>query len=144
MIGLTHLLFGLALVYVMGFPVVYGMVGAVLPDVDILSGAWFPFAHRGALHTPVAAVTLAAVLYLGTGRRDVAAATGLGVLSHLFLDTFTYSGVMWLYPRTSTYSLELIPYDSVLANLGIAAFAVLVAAGWTYRPQLAEVAPWTS
>ncbi len=139
MIAITHVLFGLAIAYVLRLPVAWAMIGAVLPDIDILIDASFPFVHRGIVHTPVAAGTAALVLGLATGDRDPAAALGTGYLSHLFLDTFTYSGIMWLYPVATHLSLELVGYDDVAVNLGIMVLAAAVPVLDRYG---AEVAAW--
>lgn len=133
MIDFTHMLFGLALAYLLDFPVVYGMVGAVFPDIDILFQYGFPFTHRGVVHTPAAVLFVMVVLALVTNRRSVAYGFGIGYLSHLFLDTFTYTGIRWLYPVTTQYSLELIAYDSMVANIGITVLSVAVMLGWHYQ-----------
>lgn len=139
MIDFTHMVFGLALGYVLRFPVVWAMLGSVAPDIDILFDYGFPFTHRGVLHTPLFVGFAMAALYLATRRTAVAAGAGLGLLSHLFLDTFTYSGIMWLYPVTTEYSLMLVGYDSLVVNYGAVALATLVAVGWRYQ---AEVVRW--
>ncbi|MDY6769965.1 MAG: metal-dependent hydrolase [Candidatus Nanohaloarchaea archaeon] len=140
MIGPTHLLFALAITRLLGLPVLYGMVGGVVPDTDILLDAGFPFTHRGIVHTPVAAVAAAAAVYLVGGRRDPAVSLGAGWLSHLFLDTFTYSGVHWLFPLRADLSFGLVGYDSVTANLGIMVLSLAAAAGWHHRRRVMR---WT-
>lgn len=139
MIGITHLLFAFAIAYLLRLPVVYGMVGGVLPDVDIMMDAAFPFTHRGIVHTPVAAGGAALAVFLITGKRLPAWSLLAGYLSHLFLDTFTYSGIHWLYPVRSAISFELVGYADPVANLGIATLSVLLAAGWHHR---GEVGQW--
>lgn len=104
----THAGVGYALVSLapVGRPAT-GALAAVLPDVDLLfAPGWaFPLVHRGVTHTPAAAalVTLAvAAAAAARGGRDAGAAAataaGVGLCSHLLLDTLTRSGVMWLYP----------------------------------------------
>ncbi|MDY6768535.1 MAG: metal-dependent hydrolase [Candidatus Nanohaloarchaea archaeon] len=136
MIGFTHLVFALALTYLLQFPVVYGMVGGMLPDIDILMSYGFPFTHRGIMHTPLAAAVFAAALYLVSGRRSPAAALGTGYVAHLFLDTFTYSGIMWLYPVETELSFGFIGYDDVVVNLGIVALSLALAVGWAHRERV--------
>ncbi|MDY6765958.1 MAG: metal-dependent hydrolase [Candidatus Nanohaloarchaea archaeon] len=136
MIGTTHLLFAFALVYLLGLPVVYGMVGGVLPDIDLLMEAGFPFTHRGIVHTPIAASAVAAALFLATGKQRPPASLLIGYLSHLFLDTFTYSGVHWFYPVRSPISFELAGYADPATNLGIILFSLLLPAGWRYRHEV--------
>ncbi|MFB6294752.1 MAG: metal-dependent hydrolase [Candidatus Nanohaloarchaea archaeon] len=140
MIGPTHLLFAFALVYLLRLPVVYGMVGGVLPDVDIMLDAAFPFTHRGIVHTPVAAGTVSLAVFLASGRRDVAGSLFAGYLSHLFLDTFTYSGVHWFFPVRRTVSFELVGYADPVANLGIMALSIALVVGWQYRDRVGQ---WT-
>ncbi len=142
MIGTTHLFFAFALAYLAGFPVVYGMVGGLLPDADLLLDAGYPLTHRGLVHTPLAAVVAAAILFLVTGRRGPAAGLATGYLSHLFLDTFTYSGIRWLYPVQDTpVSFAFVGYADVTANLGVMVLSVALSVGWRYRR---EVERWTT
>lgn len=136
MIGITHLLFAFALTYLLRFPVVYGMVGGVLPDADLLMDGDFPLTHRGIAHTPLAAVTVGVALFLITGRKGPAVAIAAGYLSHLFLDTFTYSGIHWLYPYGTAVSLEVVGYADVVANLGIMLLSLSLAATWNYRQEV--------
>ncbi|MDY6776544.1 MAG: metal-dependent hydrolase [Candidatus Nanohaloarchaea archaeon] len=141
MIGFTHLVFALALVHLSGFPVIYGAVAGIFPDIDILFNREFPISHRGILHTPLAAVFLSALLYLATGRRSHAYSFFTGYVSHLFLDTFTYSGIHWLYPVKGALSFEAVGYASIGANLGISALSLFLASGWSHR---SEVRGWMS
>lgn len=136
MIGFTHLSFAFALTYLAGYPVVYGMFGGILPDVDILMDFGFPFTHRGILHTPVAVVVFATVLYLATGRKSPVLAFGTGYLSHLFLDTFTFSGVMWLYPLQTELSFSFIEYSSLAANSGLTLLSLSLPVIWMHRRRL--------
>jgi inner membrane protein len=80
-----------------------GVVGAVLPDVDLLfSPAWqFPFVHRGLTHTPMLAAFVVAPLVVGRRYRS-ALGVAVGYLSHLVVDSLTQSGIMWLYPVATT------------------------------------------
>lgn len=120
---LTHAMVGYVLVSVMPEPARFtGVVGAVLPDVDLLfAPAWsFPLVHRGLTHTPVfgAALVVAVGVWDShqSGRRASSpyrqlrrpAAMTLGYGSHLVVDSFTASGVPWLYPvSTASYGLDL-------------------------------------
>lgn len=97
---LTHGAVGYAVARVTGYPAAAGLRGGVLPDVDLLFADWlfFPFVHRGLLHTPLFVVLAATVAYLRTRERGTATAVLLGGLAHLVVDSFTAAGVMWLYP----------------------------------------------
>lgn len=77
-----------------------GVVGAVLPDVDLLFPlAWaFPLDHRGLTHTLAFAAIVAAAFALARVPRWSARAAAVGLSSHLLVDSFTKSGVAWLYP----------------------------------------------
>ncbi|MDY6774260.1 MAG: metal-dependent hydrolase [Candidatus Nanohaloarchaea archaeon] len=133
MIGFTHLAFAFALAYLARYPVIYGMFGGLLPDIDILFQFGFPFTHRGILHTPLAAAVFAAGLYLASGRREPALALGTGYLSHLFLDTFTFSGIMWIYPIEKEITFGFIEYSNIAANFGITLFSLAAPLLWMHR-----------
>lgn len=141
MLDLTHLLFALALAYVLDLPVVYAMIGGVLPTVDTLFAAPFPFVPNGILHTPVFVIFTMLVLYLAANRTTVAGACGVGLLSHLYLDTVTVAtGVMWLFPvSTHRFTVPVLAADGLAANLAVAGFSVFVLVTWRYW----EVVPWT-
>ncbi|MFC7047005.1 metal-dependent hydrolase [Halobacteriaceae archaeon GCM10025711] len=99
---LTHAVVGVALAELVDGPAALGALAGVLPDVDLLfPAAWpFPLDHRGVTHTPAFALAaVVAVALVARGRRTEAAmVAGLGLGSHLTIDTFTASGVMWAYP----------------------------------------------
>lgn len=84
-----------------------GVVGAILPDIDLLfSPAWqFPLVHRGLTHTPLLGVTVVGVSLAIGKRYSVALGVGIGYLSHLLIDSFTQSGVMWLYPFVTAHQM---------------------------------------
>ncbi|MFB6265642.1 MAG: metal-dependent hydrolase [Candidatus Nanohaloarchaea archaeon] len=136
MIGFTHLLFAISLTYLAGFPVLYGGVAGITPDIDIMFNEGFPVSHRGVLHTPVTAVFASFLVYLATGRKSAGYSFFTGYASHLFLDTFTYSGIHWLYPLKHAFSFKAVGYSSISANLGIAFLSVATAAGWKHRRKL--------
>lgn len=81
-----------------------GVVGAVLPDVDLLfDPAWgFPLVHRGLTHTPLFGGFVVGVVVAAPAVRRAGPGVAVGYLSHLLVDTFTQSGVAWLYPITET------------------------------------------
>lgn len=102
---LTHAVVGVALAELADGPAALGALAGVLPDVDLLfPRTWpFPFDHRGLTHTPAFALAVvAAVALVARGRRtEAAVVAGLGLGSHLVIDTFTASGVMWRYPLSA-------------------------------------------
>jgi membrane-bound metal-dependent hydrolase YbcI (DUF457 family) len=87
-------------------------------------GTGFPFIHRGFLHTPLILGISLIVIYLFTKRADICAGFGAGFLSHLFLDTLNPTGIMWLYPLTTFFTLDLATYSNAIANYGIIAWSV--------------------
>lgn len=140
MIAAAHVLFALALAYLFRFPVVYAMIAAVLPDVDLLFAGVFPFSPYGVLHTPLFGVFAVAILFLLSDRRDIAAAYGVGHVSHLFLDTFTVTGVAWLYPVTSVgYGLGLAPVHDIVMNAAVILLSLATVLAWRFGP---EVVAW--
>ncbi|MDS0300829.1 metal-dependent hydrolase [Halogeometricum sp. S1BR25-6] len=109
---LAYLLFAVATHAAVGYALVVaftdrppraGVVGAVLPDVDLLFPlAWaFPLNHRGLTHTLAFAAAVVALVAAARRPRWSAGAAALGLSSHLLVDSFTKSGVAWLYPLTT-------------------------------------------
>lgn len=136
----THLLFALALAYVLDLPVVYAMVGGLFPDADLWLAAWLPITHRGIMHTPLFIGFSTAALYLASNRRAVATALGAGMLSHLYLDTLTPLGIKWLYPVVSEQvTVGLVRAANPAANTAMSVFFIVVMVVWRYRP---EVESW--
>lgn len=140
MIAAAHVLFALAFTYLLRLPVVYAMVAAVLPDIDLLFTGPFPLAPYGVLHTPLFGLAVMAVLYLVSDREAVAAAYGIGHLSHLFLDTLSPPGVAWLYPVTSQmYGLGLAAYTDLAFTTAVIVASLGAVVAWRYGP---EVMAW--
>lgn len=81
-----------------------GVLGGVAPDLDlaVLLGGVLPVAHRGLLHTPAFVVGLSGAALLVARDRATARGVLVGGLSHLAVDTFTATGVAWLFPLTAT------------------------------------------
>lgn len=134
-----------------------GVAGALLPDADLYLGPLLglPVVHRGALHTPAALVVAAVGLSLvgsvavsvvesvagSAGRsldasgprrdaaaRRVAAALGVGFLTHLLIDSFTDAGIMWLYPASTARVALGIPIHGAAgtAALWLTALALVL------------------
>lgn len=128
----THGLVGYSLVRgTTDYPPAAGVLGGVLPDVDLYLGPvlGLPVVHRGPIHTPAALALLVGVaLLLGVPWR-VSAAFGVGFLSHVAIDTFTSAGIRWLYPAsTARASLDLAVHGAAgtvvlwLASLALVRF----------------------
>ncbi len=133
MIDLTHIIFAFFLAYILRLPLVMTMIGSVLPDLDLTFNFTFPFVHRGILHTPLALITLSILFYLITKNRDSTLSFSLGYLTHLFLDTLTPIGIMWLYPLKNYYSLNLVYSNDFLANFSIILFSIFMFLLWKYN-----------
>ncbi|WP_339105641.1 metal-dependent hydrolase [Haloterrigena salinisoli] len=101
----THAVVGYALVR--GFSDAdprLGVVLGLLPDADFLfPAAWgWPLVHRGLTHTPLFAVAVVAGAYAIRRDRTVALAVGLGIGSHLAIDSLSSKGIDWLFPFAAT------------------------------------------
>lgn len=125
MYALAHACFGAALVTLVGTTPVYGAIGGILPDVDTLLGEVLPLSHRGLTHTPIIALVLAGVMYLITDDLGDSLALGTGYLSHLFIDTFTPAGIMWLFPWKVYMAHDMALASSVDVNLAIASIGLI-------------------
>ena len=127
MLAQTHFFFALALGYLLKLPAKVIAIAGVLPDIDVIftsMGTAFPFIHRGFFHTPLILGILMIGIYLFTKRSDITAAFGAGFLSHLFLDTLNPTGIMWLYPLPTFFTLDIATYSNVIANYGIIAWSI--------------------
>lgn len=123
----AHFFFALALGYVLKLPAKTIAVAGVFPDVDVIftqMGTAFPFIHRGILHAPIILGVILIGIYLFTKRADICAGFGAGFISHLFIDTFNPTGIMWLYPLPTFFTLDLATYSNAIANWGIVAWSI--------------------
>ncbi|MFB6131143.1 MAG: metal-dependent hydrolase [Salinigranum sp.] len=117
-----------AVYYLTDFPPRWGLVGGLVPNLDLPLSLWFafPLVHRGIFHTVFfLAVLLLALFSLGIDRRAIGA-FGVGYLFELATDTLeTTRGVMWLYPL-STHHFAYPPPVSEYLWLPVAFGAVVV------------------
>lgn len=128
MLAQTHFMFALALAYILKFPIKTTVVAGMVADLDVIffeMGLGFPFIHRGILHTPIILGIILIILYFATKKPEICAGFGAGFLSHLFLDTLNPTGIMWLYPITTFFSLSLATYSNPIANYGIIALSAV-------------------
>ena len=126
MLAQTHFFFALALGYVLKLPAAVIAIAGVIPDADVIftqMGTAFPLIHRGFLHTPIILGIILIIIYLVMKNPAICAAFGAGFLSHLFIDTFNPTGIMWLYPLPTFFTLNLATYSNVIANYGIIAWS---------------------
>lgn len=138
MYGLAHLSFAMALAYLLRLPMPVAMFASVLPDLDALFSLGFPLSHRGVMHSFLAALVLAAGCYALLDDRDSMLSFLLGYESHLFLDTFTPYGVMWLYPVEAYVSWKMAYASSLSVNAAVIVFSMLVMYGWRMEPRLSR------
>ncbi len=136
MIGLTHVIFAFSLIYILRLPIVAGIISSILPDLDLTFTFAFPLVHRGILHTPIALIVLTTLFYLITQNKSSTLAFAIGFLTHLFLDSLTPMGIMWLFPYEKYYSLNLVYSSSLLGNLMIILFSLLIFVLWKYHQRL--------
>jgi inner membrane protein len=136
MYGLTHACFGLALAVLLRVPVVTAVLASLLPDLDAMFEFGFPFVHRGVLHSPSAGLFLAGIVFLLSGRQATAGGFLAGFFSHLFLDTFTPSGIMWLFPWDGYFSLMMATASSLSANVALMLVSLGFFLGWRNRTRL--------
>ncbi len=127
MLAQTHFFFALALGYVLKLPAKVIVVAGIIPDADVVftsMGTGFPFIHRGFLHTSIILGIILIGIYMATKKPDMCAGFGAGFLSHLFIDTFNPTGIMWLYPLPTFFTLDLATYSNAIANWGIVAWSI--------------------
>jgi len=125
MLGVTHFFFALSLACVLRFPLLPAVIGGIIADLDYVLDYGFPFMHRGVVHTPLILVVSVVLLYLATKRTDVSLSFGVGFLSHLFLDIINPTGILLFYPLANFYSLNLVHYSNVFANIGMIVWSCL-------------------
>ena len=114
----THLMFALAIAYLLRLPRLPTAIGGVITDLDVLLQSDFPLQHRGIIHTPLFLAICVVLLYLITDK-GTTFGFGSGFLSHLLLDVITPAGILLLYPLPVFFTLNLAPYNNIAANLGI-------------------------
>ncbi len=118
MLSPTHLFFSLAVAYLLRIPRLPAVIGGTIADLDVLLDYGFPLEHRGIVHTPFFMMVCVVFLFLAFGS-SLSFSFGTGFLSHLLLDAITPAGIMLLYPLPVFFTLNLAPYSSLWANLGI-------------------------
>jgi inner membrane protein len=118
MLAPTHFMFALAIAYLLRLPKLPAAIGGIIPDLDVLLQWDFPLMHRGIVHTPLMLAISIVILYLVTDRTTTFA-FGAGFLAHLLTDLVTPAGILLLYPLPVFFSLNLVPYNNLAANLGI-------------------------
>lgn len=124
MISATHVIFGLALAYVLDKRLVTATVFSVVPDFDSLFDFIYPFVHRGVMHSILAALFFTALIYIYTRDRESAESTAIGYSSHLGIDLLTFSGVPLFFPLYSNFALGVAGYASLPANTAIITLSI--------------------
>ncbi|MFB6203601.1 MAG: metal-dependent hydrolase [Candidatus Nanohaloarchaea archaeon] len=139
MISVTHLIFGLAVAYILDRRVATAMIFSVAPDFDITFSFMYPFTHRGITHTFLAAGVFTLLTYVYTEDRVSAESCALGYLSHLGLDLLTLSGMHLLFPFQGSFSLGMSSAYSLKANTAIIALSGGAMAAKKHREVFAPV-----
>lgn len=125
MLGPTHLMFALAIAYLLRLPKLPAAIGGIIPDIDMVLQWEFPLTHRGMVHSPFFLLVSVVLLYL-VADKPATFAFGTGFLSHLLTDIITPAGIPLLYPLPLYFTLNLAAYSSIFANLGIIAWSTAV------------------
>ena len=125
MLGPTHLMFALAIAYLLRLPKLPAAIAGIIPDIDMLLQWEFPLTHRGIIHTPFFLMVSVVLLYL-VADKPTTFAFGAGFLAHLLTDLITPAGILLLYPLPLYFTLNLAAYNNVAANLGIMAWSLAV------------------
>lgn len=120
------MVFGLALAYVLDRRLVTASVFAIVPDFDVLMNFLYPFVHRGIMHTLLASLVAAGLVYVYTEDRESAKSCFMGYNSHLALDIITFSGLPLFFPFYGDISLSLTSAYSMKANTAFLAAALVL------------------
>lgn len=124
MISATHVVFGLAIAYVLDKRLVTATVFSVIPDFDALFDFIYPFVHRGVMHSITAVLFFSVLAYVYSRDRESAESTAIGYSSHLAIDLLTFSGVPLFFPFYSNFALGLTGYSSLPANTAIITLSI--------------------
>ena len=119
----THFMFALAIAYLLRLPKLPAAIGGIIPDLDVMLQWDFPLVHRGIVHTPLMLAISVVVLYLVVDKPSTFA-FGAGFMSHLLTDIITPAGILLFYPLSIYFTLNLAPYNSIYANLGISLWSI--------------------
>jgi len=133
----THIIFNLFLFWKLkidpGF-LQWSLLACLLPDVDLpesLLGSLFPelsyhlhskYGHRSVTHSvwlPAVSLLISFLSFSSINSRLGAA--GIGIISHSFLDIFTYSGVQLLWPlkKNIAFSNYALRDELVILTMGV-------------------------
>jgi inner membrane protein len=107
---------------------IIGLIGSIAPDIDIKFKE-FGIKHRTITHSFLL-LTLSTLL-IKKINLDIAYIWFISYLSHLILDSFTKSGVKFLYPYRKTFGLKLFTtgkiFDKLIGYIGVLLiFVVLI------------------
>lgn len=141
----THALFGFFIAVLiagkLGFkslkwPVAAGIIAALAPDIDVVTllfspGTFYEY-HRVATHSIIGAVLLAVIIAILFSRLKKSfikylPITLLCILSHLYLDFITSTGIQLFYPySTVKVALNMVPIVDIYMLAALAAGIVLI------------------
>jgi hypothetical protein len=87
--------------------IAFGIIAALLPDIDIITLAWGTWRHRELTHYPLVYVPLTVLVYLAFGSAYAFLFFGC-VFAHLVHDTLGIGwGISWFWPFTKRRFLFL-------------------------------------
>jgi len=115
----THLMFALAMAYILRLPRIPTAIAGIIPDLDGILDYGFPLMHRGLVHTPMFLFLCMGVIAVVTKNKPLAAGFGVGFLAHLLTDIITPTGIMFFYPWPYFISLNIVYYNSLFGNISI-------------------------
>lgn len=114
MLLITHTITGLALGVLLTLNLPLVIIGAVLPDIDVL----LPVAHRTVFHSLTFMLAVSFILYWKSGKKN-AVSFLIGFASHLVLDSVTYQGIQALWPLPGNFGFGIFNAVDSTVNLGI-------------------------
>lgn len=126
MIGLTHIVFGLAIGKTLDLRIGTVILFAVLPDIDRIFVFASPLIRNGVTHSLIGGVFLCVCVMAGFDRSSTAKSSFVGYISHLSLDILCINGLMILYPIEKFYSLGLTTETDLVANFSALSLSTLL------------------
>ena len=122
----SHLMIGVGCSLLFGVNVIPCVIGALLPDIDIIWGKYFKgnfwLSHRGITHhfsIPLALLVLSLVY---SDFSFIFISLSLGYFSHLFADALTPTGIPFFFSYYPRFSLKIVKTGSLLEFLLVICF----------------------
>jgi inner membrane protein len=127
-ISVTHIVAGYTIGELLDLEKDYAAIASVIPDVDVLFSFAYPFSHRGITHTLVFILVAGLGIQSTSGEFRKTFSVILGLLTHLLLDSLTFSGIPVFFPLGNAVSASLTSANDLYWNLSlISVFMTLTA-----------------